>query len=409
MFMQNAKMHNGHDIISDNMLTALFLKVASVLARYQAYWQINPMSCQKLPWQAALNDHLQALSDAELVALEHSPDRQLAMFSSYFPELNGVPLLWQASHDTTDDVWPFWLTNGISGRKLTQIAQFCHFIPHTSLPIIEWCAGKGHLGRLLAAARQSDVTSVEWQPQLCRDGQQLAKQHALPQRFVQADVLQGEVESLLQPQQHLLALHACGQLHVRMLQLAVRKGCQRLQVAPCCYHLMTSSEYVPLSQQGKQQPMRLHREQLKLAVQGQVTGGERVARLRQTEVSWRLGYEALRQYYGASDVYQPVPSLPKSWFSGEFADFARHAASLHRLALPETVEWAAFHAIGQARYRTVQQIDTIRHLFRRPLELYLVLDRALFLQEHGYHVSVQAFCDYTVTPRNLMLTAQRVT
>jgi hypothetical protein len=49
----------------------------------------------------------------------------------------------------------------------------------------------------------------------------------------------------------------------------------------------------------------------------------------------------------------------------------------------------------------------VRGLFRRPLELWLVLDRALYLEENGYAVQVGEFCDSQLTPRNLMVLAQR--
>jgi hypothetical protein len=46
-------------------------------------------------------------------------------------------------------------------------------------------------------------------------------------------------------------------------------------------------------------------------------------------------------------------------------------------------------------------------LFRRPLELWLNLDRALFLAEQGYFVRLGTFCDTSLTPRNLLLLAER--
>ena len=48
-----------------------------------------------------------------------------------------------------------------------------------------------------------------------------------------------------------------------------------------------------------------------------------------------------------------------------------------------------------------------RHGLRRALELWLVLDRALYLGEHGYSVSVGTFCERRLTPRNLMIRASR--
>jgi hypothetical protein len=55
----------------------------------------------------------------------------------------------------------------------------------------------------------------------------------------------------------------------------------------------------------------------------------------------------------------------------------------------------------------VRNLELVRGLFRRPLELWLVLDRALFMVENGYDVEVGEFCDSHLTPRNLMLIAQR--
>jgi len=49
----------------------------------------------------------------------------------------------------------------------------------------------------------------------------------------------------------------------------------------------------------------------------------------------------------------------------------------------------------------------LRGLFRRPLELWLVLDQALFLQEQGYSVKLATFCPASLTPRNLLLTAEK--
>jgi hypothetical protein len=37
----------------------------------------------------------------------------------------------------------------------------------------------------------------------------------------------------------------------------------------------------------------------------------------------------------------------------------------------------------------------------------LVLDRALFLREQGYKVEVGSFCETRLTPRNLMVLAER--
>ncbi|WP_445428345.1 methyltransferase [Alishewanella sp. HL-SH05] len=391
--------------LQGSALSELFQQLSSVLQRYRQYWQFSPMDCLTLPFSPALNAQLSQLGASELAVLDQDPQQQRHYFAEYFPELMTLPLWLTASKTADNSPWPFWLTNGIHGRKLAQIQQFCQFIPEQALPVLEWCAGKGHLGRLFAAQSSRAVTSIEWQPSLCEAGSALASQHKIPQQFIQADVLTTAGAAAVHAEQQVLALHACGELHLQLLAVAVAKGCQQLQVAPCCYHLISSSDYQPLSKQAQADALALSRQDLKLAVQGQVTAGERVSRLRQTEVTWRLAYDEWRAQLTGQRAYQPLPSLPKQWFSGDFAAFAKMAASLQHLIAPAVTDWPSYLAAGEARYLLVQRLDIVRHLFRRPLELYLVLDRALYLQQHGYQVSVQAFCDYQLTPRNLLLQA----
>lgn len=389
-------------------LGKLFTQVAAVLHRYQRYWQLQPMARSALPFDAALNSLLQSLSLTELAALEDNPERQQQLFGGFFPELFALPATSQAEPAEALPEWPFWLTNGIGGRKLSQIQHFCQQLAPSELPLLEWCAGKGHLGRLLAAQGRQ-VTSVEWQAELCRQGEALAAQFQLPQRFVCADVLTPAGRAVLSPQQQLVALHACGDLHLQLIKHAVAVGTHALQLAPCCYHLIAAEYYQPLSTLAQQHNLQLSRQDLKLAVQAQVTGGERVARLRQTEVSWRLAYQLLRTELTADASYQPLPSLPKHWFSGDFNAFLAYAAQLQQLPLPAVIDDHALLARADEAYLQLQRIDVVRHLFRRPLELYLVLDRALYLQQQGYQVQLSVFCAYQITPRNFLIRAWRDT
>ncbi len=388
------------------------MRCSTLLSQYRQYWQLVPFAWQQLPWHnPALAALILSLSEQDVKAVDQSPALQQQHFADMFPELYQLEYYLRAADSVVPThslaPVPFWLSNGISGRKLAQIAAFARQLPATDLPMLEWCAGKGHLGRLLAWQFQRPVTSIEWQPQLCADGSALATQFQLPQRFVHADVLTAAGSAVLAPQQQVLALHACGQLHIQLLQQAASKGCQQLHVVPCCYHLIPDQQYRPLSALAQQQDLALSQHDLKLAVQGQVTAGARIEKLRHTEVQWRLAYQALRAELSGDNHYRPLASVAKHWFSGEFADFACWAAEQHQLNLPAAPDWQHYLAKGLEHAALVQRIELVRHVFRRPLELWLVLDRALYLEQQGYQVRLSAFCDYQVTPRNLLLQAER--
>lgn len=386
---------------------AQFATLSSVLQQYQPYWQLSAFQCTGLPFvSAALNAALQQLDVAAIAALEANPDALQQFFAGYFPELFTLTDAPVAEAAQSVPPVPFWFSNGIGGRKMQQIDALCAQLPANALPVVEWCAGKGHLGRMLAQRYQVPVISIEWQQSLCDDGAALAAQYQLPQQFICADVLQAPLDQVLAPAQQVVALHACGQLHIRLLQQAVAQGCQSIQLVPCCYHLIPQPQYQPLSALAQQHNLQLSKADLKLVVQGQVTAGARVEKLRATEVLWRLAYDEYRADVSGTP-YQPLASVPKHWFSGDFADFATWAAAQHGLSLPAGFDSAYYLTRGSKRLAQVKRIELVQHLFRRPLELWLALDKLLYLQQHGYQVKLQQLCDTQITPRNLLLQAER--
>lgn len=386
---------------------AQFVTLSPVLQQYQSYWQLSAFQCTALPFASAkLNTALQQLDFTAVAALEANPAALQQFFAGYFPELFTLPDVPAAvAQQSVPDV-PFWLSNGIGGRKMQQIDALCAQLPANALPVVEWCAGKGHLGRMLAQRYQVPVISIEWQQSLCDAGSALAAQYQLPQKFLCADVLQQPLDQILAPAQQVVALHACGQLHIRLLQQAVAQGCQSIQLVPCCYHLIPQLQYQPLSTLAQQHNLQLSKADLKLVVQGQVTAGARIEKLRSTEVLWRLAYDEYRADISGTP-YQPLASVPKHWFSGDFAAFAAWAGAQHGLAVPADFDCASYLARGSKRLELVKRIELVQHLFRRPLELWLALDKVLFLEQHGYKVKLQQLCDAQITPRNLLLQAER--
>lgn len=123
---------------------------------------------------------------------------------------------------------------------------------------------------------------------------------------------------------------------------------------------------------------------------------------------WRLGFDGLQRQLRGCDEYLPVPSNPPRLLNEGFPAFCRWAAAKKQLRLPDTVDFDHWQAFGVQRLAEVRRHELVRHLFRRPLELWMVLDYALFLEEQGYRVRLGHFCDRSLTPRNLLLDAVRV-
>ncbi|MBS3799149.1 methyltransferase [Pseudoalteromonas sp. BDTF-M6] len=392
-------------------LLAHFEALDHLLYQTRRYWQCVAFSCSQYPWPE-LARVLDDLSDEQVAQLEADPQQLLAFFHSYIPELvklDKLSVLPQRHGGAEQATLPFWLSNGIKGRKLTQLQAFvAHLQPEeNAATLLEWCAGKGHLGRLLAHQYGIGVQSVEIQPQLCAQGEELAQRFSLPIRFNVANVLEDDCQSWLRQCDHAVALHACGGLHQELMRQASRLGTPRLSISPCCYHLFIDGErYQAMSQAAGASQNSFYSSDLKLALQQTVTAGQRVQRLRQTEVQWRLGFDQLVRDVFARSEYTPVPSVGKQVFSGEFKDFCQWAATQKGLTLPQDLDYPHYLALGADRKHMTDRIELVRHLFRRAIEVWLVLDRALYLQQANYRVDIFEFCEASLTPRNIFIEAK---
>lgn len=388
-------------------LKSWFLQLDALLQQQQCDWRLQPMQATALPFaNAELNTLLLSLSLEQCDAIDQNPVLQQQYFAKFFPLLfQSMPAL--ALFQPQGLALPFWLSTDIGGRKWQQICLFAEAVGKKDSTVLEWCAGKGHLGKVLCFSYENNVRSLEWQAELCQQGQQQANKLQLKQNFTEHNVLQGPQQQVFSGVDQLVALHACGDLHRVALQAGVAANCAELHLLPCCYHLQQAEVYQPLSALAAQSQLRLIRQELKLAVQGQHTGGERVRRLRHTEVLWRRAYQLWHNEQTGSELYQPLPSTAKHWFSGDFANFAQWAASQHQLNWPAQQDGLGYVQQAEALLLLQRRIELVQHLFRRPLELWLVLDRVLYLQEQGYQVKLQQLCEVSVTPRNLLISAYR--
>ncbi|TFF04871.1 methyltransferase [Pseudomonas sp. BCA14] len=387
---------------------ARFEALDAFLIEHQGLWRPRPFTHLQLPWEAEHPELAHWLRQRPLADAEAShnhahelpapaPFPQLAeraLRLSAVDELPKRPLA-PARHRLNVDV---------PGRKWQQIEAFGAALQFAETPghWLDWCAGKGHLGRRLLQPNQQ-LTCLEYDPALVASGQALSEHHGLAVTHRLQDVM---AQVTLSPEHTPVALHACGDLHVRLLQLASAAGCKQLALAPCCYNRISATHYQPLSSAGRRSALRLSIDDLGLPLSETVTAGNRVRQQRDMSMARRLGFDQLQRQLSGRDEYLPTPSLPASWLDKTFADYCRDLADLKGISTGEQ-DWVALEAHGWRRLAQVRNLELVRGLFRRPLEMWLVLDRALYLSEQGYKVEIGSFCEPALTPRNLMVLAER--
>ena len=372
----------------------------ALLRRFAPLWQAQPFKQTRPEWcehYPDLSQALLALDDQQLDQLGRDEAALWSWLANRLPPLGELVSLCQLPSlqaPAKPTPGPHF-ANHIPGRKWQQIEAFAAAVDRPAAPLLEWCGGKGHLGRLLAWQHQQTVSTLERDPQLCRDGEQLAGRTGVVQHFLQEDALTEAAHPHLAGR-HVVALHACGELHRQLLRQAVAQRLPAIHLAPCCYHHLNQGDYRPLSQQAT---LVLPHDALRLAVTGAVTAPARELRLRDREMAWKLGYLSLWQ------DYRPLRPIDKAWLKGRFADFCRQLAAREGDTLPTEVDWLALEQAGWQRQREVMRLSLPRQGLRRAIELYLVLDMACYLVEQGYQVVLSEFCATALTPRNLLLSA----
>lgn len=394
--------------LQGDQLRERFHALDAFLVAHVDLWRPKPFTRLTLTWEAKhpeLAAWLRARTLAEAEAVHNSlleldapaPFPALAQQAHALAAVGPLPTSFvpTARHRLNVDV---------PGRKWQQIEAFAAALPFATSTShwLDWCAGKGHLGRRLLRDGQQ-LTCLEHDPALVASGAQLSTHHALPAQHQLQDVMADDLR--LPASSTPVALHACGDLHVRLMHCATQAGCQHLAFAPCCYN-RTHGSYRQLC--AEPSALSLTLEDLGLPLEATVTAGARVRRQRDHSMARRLAFDLLQREQRRIDHYLPCPSLPAAWLDKPFADYCRDLAALQGVPIGHAVNFDELEARGWQRLAQVRNLELLRGLFRKPLELWLVLDRALYLQERRYTSQVGTFCPETLTPRNLMIIANRL-
>ncbi|MDH0745716.1 SAM-dependent methyltransferase [Pseudomonas sp. GD03842] len=394
-------------------LTPRFLALDAFLHEHEHLWRPKPFTQRRLAWEAQhpeLSTWLRQRSLADAEAAHNHPEyldapapfAQLARQSRALSEVDAFPSHALAALGSRVSV-------DVPGRKWQQIEAFASRLSFRQTPThwLDWCAGKGHLGRRLAHDGQA-LTCFEYDEHLVEAGRLLSRKLGINALHLQQDVMADSAAARLAAHHTPVALHACGDLHVRLMQLASDARCQQMAIAPCCYNRIAGERYQPLSAEGLASPLTLSIDDLGLPLSETVTAGARVRRQRDASMARRLGFDLLQRQLRGIDHYLPTPSLPSAWLEKPFADYCRDLAALKALPAPGDQDWDTLEAAGWQRLAEVRNLELLRNLFRRPLELWLTLDRALYLQQWDYEVRIGTFCESQVTPRNLLILAERM-
>ncbi len=384
-------------------------RLEAFLLQSAPLWQPSAFRERRPAWcagQPALTADLLALDDATLAHLSDDLSALMAWLTPALPFLRALPALTNlptAAAAAPPTRRPKVRNRGIPGRKVGQIDAFVTAVGQPLAPLVEWCAGKGHLSRRFLETWTGEALAVERDASLCASGAAIAKNTQQALRFLTADVLHAATAESLRGS-HAIALHACGDLHLHFIQAAANFRVPAIDVAPCCYQLTAAEIYRPLCGNSA---LSLDRLALKLAVTETVTASPREAADSAQASAWKLAFLALREKLRPDVEYETLRPVPAAWVARDFPAFLTQLAQRESLPLPSGLDLTASEATGWQRHHESRRLQLVRMAFRRALEVWLLCDLAVWLETAGYTVALQEFCPAALTPRNILISARR--
>ena len=377
---------------------------SQLLTEHRSLWSFHPFANNIFSWEQDYPDvssFLRSWTQEEVELFEQCPQEhpnapQFILDLFYrCREYTSLPNLYDPSFSCPSDT----LLN-IKERKRQQLVPFLSCIHEPSTHYIDWCCGKGHLGRLLNTLFSSSIVGIENNLHVIEKGRELATGE---QEFILCDVLNDSIPAL---RGELVALHSCGSLLTKAMEQIRLQSVQRCFLVSCCYHKISAETYEPMTQCAKNHPLFLSKNELRLPSTLENHPSPRSKRRRRADMRYRLSIDSILQEIGFHTSYTSFPPVPDGWKDVSFSEYV--ALVWEREGFPSIPEinLSEMEQKGGNRLRVIRALSSFRSMFARVLEVWINADRALWLQEMGYDVELGLCMPTGVSPRNIAIRAR---
>lgn len=277
--------------------------------------------------------------------------------------------------------------------------------------ILDIGGGIGHLAQTLSSHYGLQTASLDMDPVLQQTGKERNGTELVEYIHVKVDENDETFQKLLTKNHMTLGLHTCGPLAVHQLKAGAKQQIKGMINFGCCYEkLQKFPQAQNLSQAAKEldSPIVFNFFALTLATRAHRKMTEKDHELKKKVKYYRYAiHMLLHDEYDIKELKTLGNSSPKL-YDEDFATYVTH--QFERLDLPlrhSSSELNAYlnQSARQELLWNMLTAELIRNAFGRLMELYLLLDRVLYLEEQGYRVELLEFFDEPLSPRNLGIVA----
>lgn len=339
---------------------------------------------------------LECYQDTDALKGLQNVDEELLAYFENIKELSSVPGLGDNTIELDSK-----LQRGMPHKKRHEITCIKSFLSSpantkTYTSFLDIGSGKGHLSMALLYDKEGKSTCVDMDEKLQTAGKAKLNQYLpqlrerikyVPMRFEYTSKLDQDENSLI------LGLHCCGDLSVDLIKYHMQ-GSQDLLSFGCCYH---KSKIFNLSKLSQFDPIHPSFQALTLATRSnRILDGESLKRRTRVKVYRYILHMILTDHL--DENFSALGSAHHSDYGRSFPEYCeKHAPRVLGLELESLYE----KYIRSYLLKQYLLSETIRSPLGRLLELYILIDRALFLEERGLVVELKSFFAPDLSPRNI--------
>ncbi|MBT3584371.1 MAG: methyltransferase [Halobacteriovoraceae bacterium] len=278
--------------------------------------------------------------------------------------------------------------------------------------------GVGHLSRIISHYHGLKTKTLDKDLVLQETGKSKLDRYRVPENAKSVEFIpmtfgqvpEASLREIFTDQALSIGLHTCGPLAVAHLETAIKHGSKALLNFGCCYTKLNPLTDCNISSQAKADPITFTKYGLTLATRGHCEISYQDFQLKERVKAYRYSFHLLLWYRFGIQEFRPVgDSHPRDYW-GSFSDYASNKLRALEIAGREKITPAELNSFFadtkvQKEVRKMFLANIIRWQAGRVVEHYLLTDRALFLEERGYQVSLKEYFDQSISPRNIGILA----
>ncbi|MET0403656.1 MAG: methyltransferase [Cystobacter sp.] len=313
--------------------------------------------------------------------------------------------------------WPLTTTEaqGLNVKKTHEVERVLALLGPRTRGIrqaVDLGGGMGHLARLCVKHFDWTFHSIDRDAALQEKGREwLRRTPSLPRDklcFVHAAIEDGPqpaMDGLFSGRDRAsIGLHTCGALALTQIRKSQDAGF--LLNFGCCYDKLEVTRDHPVSRFGQAHRLPFTQHALFLATRSRHHKSEAEFALMKRVYAHRFAFALLLRKAFPERGFVRAGDAPRALYAGSFSAYA--GDRLERLGLEVAMtasELEAFEVSARAEARRIFLCHLLRDRFARALEIVLLLDRALLLEEMGFHVDLLQVFDPSLSPRNVAIIA----